>query len=111
MQGVSGNTIPYPPSAPEPTWEGYRPYDWNWPRLARTELENACTAKIKGKTPGPDLITHDIIRQAYKAIPDTFYKLYSSLLDIGYYPKCWKQATGAILKKPSKPDYSVLKAY
>ena len=33
------------------------------------------------------------------------------MLDIGYHPKCWKQATGAILKKPGKPDYSVPKAY
>ena len=29
----------------------------------------------------------------------------------GYHPKCWKQATGAILKKPGKPDYSAPKAY
>ena len=54
--------FPTPPSAPEPTWDRYRPYNWNWPSLARSELENACSAKIKGKTPGPDLINQDIIR-------------------------------------------------
>ena len=80
--------FPTPPSAPEPTWDRYKPYNWNWPSLARSELENACSAKIKGKTPGPDLINQDIIRQAYKAIPDIFFELYSSLLNIGYYPKC-----------------------
>jgi hypothetical protein len=79
--------------------------------LSIVELQNACSTKIKGKTPGPDQITQDIILQAYKAIPDVFYKLYSSLLDTGYHPKCWKQATGAILKKPGKPDYSAPKAY
>ena len=47
----------------------------------------------------------------YKAIPDTFYNLYSALLNIGYHPKYWRQATGAILKKQGKPDYSVPKAY
>ncbi|CAJ2645491.1 unnamed protein product [Trifolium pratense] len=29
----------------------------------------------------------------------------------GYHPKCWKQAKGVILRKSSKPDYSMPKAY
>ena len=32
-------------------------------------------------------------------------------MNIGYHPKAWKQATGAILKKASKPSYLVPKAY
>ena len=79
---------------------------WDWPKLSKIELEHACTTKIKGKTPGPDLITQDIIVQAYLAIPDVFYNVYSILINQGYYPKVWKQATGFILKKPKKPDYS-----
>ena len=75
------------------------------------ELQSACSAKIKGKTPRPDYITQDIILHVYKAIPDVFYRLYSSLLNTGYHLKCWKQAIGAILKKLGKPDYSALKAY
>ena len=47
----------------------------------------------------------------YKAIPSIFYIVYSILLNTGYHPKIWKQATGFILKKSSKPDYSLLKAY
>jgi hypothetical protein len=79
--------------------------------LSSIELENACTTKLKGKTPGPDLITQDIITQAYNTIPDVFYGVYSILLNTGYHPKPWKQATGCILKKPGKPDYSAPKAY
>ena len=86
--------------------------DWKWPLLTRDELDSACsTSKIKGKTPGPDQITQEIIQKAYQVIPDTFYRLYSSLIDTGYHPTCWRQATGAILKKPAKPDYSTPKAY
>ena len=103
--------FPVPPSAPESSWNSYRPRNWNWSSLTQSELADACSAKIKGKTPGPDQITQDIILQAYKAIPEVFFKLYSRLLDIGYHPRCWKQATGAILKKPGKPDYSAPKAY
>ncbi|KHJ32656.1 hypothetical protein EV44_g3666 [Erysiphe necator] len=32
-------------------------------------------------------------------------------MDKGYYPACWKKATGAVLRKPGKPDYSQPKAY
>jgi ribonuclease HI len=103
--------FPTPPVSPEPSWEDYREGSWEWPSLSRVELRNACSAKIKGKTPGPDGISHEILRYAYRAIPDTFYSLYSALLNIGYHPKCWRQATGAILKKQGKPDYSVPKAY
>jgi len=61
--------------------------EWKWPKLSHIELENSCTSKIKGKTPGPDLITQEIIVQAYLAIPNTFFNIYSILIDQGYYPK------------------------
>jgi hypothetical protein len=105
--------FPPPPSAPKPSWDRYRPSSgWKWPSLSREELYNACSSsKIKATTPGPDQITQEIIQRAYKAIPDFFYKLYSSLINTRYHLTCWRQATGAILKKPGKPDYSSPKAY
>ncbi|APA14489.1 hypothetical protein SS1G_06411 [Sclerotinia sclerotiorum 1980 UF-70] len=104
--------FPPPPFTPPPNWESYKQSKkWEWPDLTESELLNACSAKIKGKTPGPDGITQDIIIQAYKAIPKAFFTLFSHLINLGYHPSCWKQATGAILKKPSKPDYSAPKAY
>jgi len=81
--------FPTPLVTPEPTWRNYKPSSqWNWAPLSVAELQSACSAKIKGKTPGPDHITQDIILHAYKAIPDVFYRLYSSLLNTGYHPKC-----------------------
>jgi ribonuclease HI len=103
--------FPPPPITKEVDLEGYRSKEWQWPVLDKTELLNACSTKIKGKTPGPDLITQEIIVQAYKAIPSIFYIVYSLLLNTGYHPKIWKQATGFILKKSNKPDYSLPKAY
>lgn len=61
--------FPSPPQAPEPNWESYEPSNWNWSTLTTSELENACSTRIKGRTPGPDSISQDIILQAYKAIP------------------------------------------
>jgi hypothetical protein len=68
-------------------------------------------SKIKGKTPGPDLVTQEIIVHAYRATPDIFYRLYSLFINKEYYPKVWKQATGFILKKSGKLNYFLPKAY
>jgi hypothetical protein len=59
-----------------------------WPSLSVIELSNVYSTKIKGKTPGPDSITQELILHVYKAILDHFFKLYSTLIDLGYYPKC-----------------------
>ena len=104
--------FPAPPQAGEPSWDRYKPTEWNWAPLDYKELELACsTSRVKGKTPGPDSINQEIIQHAFRACPNIFFRLYSCLVNIGYHPKCWKQATGAILKKPGKPDYTVPKAY
>ena len=39
------------------------------------------------------------------------FKVFFLLVNHGHHPTCWKQATGVILKKPGKPDYSAPKAY
>ena len=48
-----------PPLNTEPiSLINYKPSSkWDWPILSKIELEQACTSKIKGKTPGPDLVT------------------------------------------------------
>jgi hypothetical protein len=66
---------------------------------------------VKGKTPGQDGITQEIIAQAYKAIPETFLTIYSRLLSQGYHPKCWRHAIGVAIPKPNKPSYNIPKAY
>ena len=86
---------------------------WEWAPLDETELCNACsTANVKGKTPGPDGITQEIIHKAYKAIPVTFLRVFNTLIyEQGHHPICWRKAIGVILAKPHKPSYEVPKAY
>jgi hypothetical protein len=104
--------FPPPPNTEPISLINYRPsLKWDWPILSKIELEQACISKIKGKTPGPDLVTQEIIVHAYRATPDIFYRLYSLFINKGYHPKVWKQATGFILKKSGKPNYSLPKAY
>ena len=89
--------FPPPPHADQVEWNNYQPGRWTWPILEWSELERACSTNIKGTTPGPDGISHQIIIQAYQAIPHIFFQLYSSLFKLGYHPQCWKQATVIIL--------------
>ena len=106
--------FPRPPAEePLPSrQEAYTAGDQGWTTLTEEELAAAYSTKIvKGKTPGLDGITQAIISKAYGAIPITFLRIYSRLLDEGHYPRCWKVATGVVLAKPGKPDYSVPKAY
>ena len=104
---ANAGTPPLPPR-----WRSYQVGQWKWDLLDQDELGAACsTSKIKGKTPGPDGITQEIIARAYTAIPRTFLQLYQTLLLRGHHPQCWRQAIGVILPKPNKPDYAVPKAY
>ena len=57
-----------------------------------------------------------MLREAYIAIPELFDFIYPILIGNSYHPRCWKEATGVILKKPqnAKPpyrDYALPKGY
>lgn len=39
------------------------------------------------------------------------YRVYSLLINTGYHPLKWRQATGAVLKKKGKTDYQIPKSY
>jgi hypothetical protein len=104
--------FPKPPPDAIPIHIRRKQFKWDWEPVSIEELQQACSSTaVKGKAPGPDGITQEIIAKAFQAIPDTFLKVYGLLVEKGYHPKCWRRATGAILAKPGKPDYSIPKAY
>lgn len=104
--------FPPPPNAEKPNWNSHaQDPKWTWPELSKAEVEHACSSKIQSKSPGPDGITQEIITHAYKAIPNAFYHVFSLLINTGYHPQIWRQATGAILPKPNKDSYIIPKSY
>jgi hypothetical protein len=57
-----------------------------------------------------------VLREAYVTVPELFDYLYPVFMANGYYPKCFKEATGVILKKPQSAkllyrNYTLFKAY
>lgn len=103
--------FPPPPITDPPEWNNYTQKDWEWPDLSQEELLYVCTAACKGKTPGPDQISSEIVLAAVQTQPLVFFQFYSTLINTGYHPTIWRQATGAVLKKVGKDDYSIPKSY
>lgn len=53
----------------------------------------------------------EIVQHTEAAIPNIMYRAYSLLINTGYQPLKWRQATGAVLKKKGKTDYQIPKSY
>ena len=65
----------------------------------------------KDKAPGPNKIPNRFLSIVTTPFAGVFTHLFQAYLDIGYYPRKFKEARTIILKKPLKPDYSEIKAY
>jgi hypothetical protein len=57
-----------------------------------------------------------VLRETYATVPELFNYLYLVFMANDYHPKCFKKATGVILKKPqsvklSYRNYALPKAY
>jgi hypothetical protein len=74
--------------------------DYQWPKIKRSEVKYAIFKSSAKKIPRPDRLSFRVLREAYTAISELFNYLYLVLMTNGYYPKCFKEATGVILKKP-----------
>lgn len=78
--------FPLPPTTIAPNFSDYSEKNWEWPALSITELEQACSSKVKSSSPGPDALSQPIITAAFQAQPDTLFKAYSLLFNYGYHP-------------------------
>ena len=56
------------------------------------EVEVALNELVKGKSPGMDGITNDIMKNASTAIVPLLCKLYNAILDSGQFPEQWSHA-------------------
>jgi hypothetical protein len=80
---------------------------YQWPKIKRLEVKYAIYKSSTKKTPGPDRLSFRVLRETYATVPKLFNYLYPMLMTNDYHPKCFKKATGVILKKPqsTKPPY------
>ena len=102
--------FPTPPEAP-PAPSILAGHILQWPAVTPTEISSAIHTFAPNKAPGPDVMPFLLLQKAHQAAPQLFNTLYPALIQHGYHPLCRLQATGAILKKKNKPDYTAPKAY
>ena len=58
------------------------------------------------KAPGPNGITNEIVKIAFKAIPKTMAQLYNECLRTGHFPEKWKIAKVLMIVKPGREESS-----
>jgi hypothetical protein len=61
--------------------------------------------------PGADEILTCILQAAWLLIKSIVCQLFKDCLQLGYYPKCFRYATLAIIQKPNKSDLSSPRSY
>lgn len=83
------------------------------PWVPITEQEICRSLRVgKGNTaPGRDGIPTLLWKHLWVYLKQTITTLFTKSVDLGYYPRQWKQARIVVLRKPGKPDYSAPGAY
>jgi len=89
---------------------------YQWPKIKRSKVKYAIFKSSAKKTLEPDRLSFRVLREAYATIPELFDYLYPVLITNNYHPKCFKEATGVILKKSQAAkspyrNYALPKAY
>ena len=100
-----------PPPAYAPSMTPPLQPSYEWTPVTDDEIKAILFACSPKKAPGPDGVNFACLRHAYTALPSWFNMLYRTVLNLGYHPRSWREATGAIVPKPKKADYTAVKSY
>ncbi|GBO09591.1 hypothetical protein AVEN_102715-1 [Araneus ventricosus] len=87
-------------------------YDDNgtYPEFTVNEVER-CIGKMKrGKAPGEDGFSLEIIEEIFYADKDWFVEIFNYCLRFGYFPKIWKEARIVLIPKANK-DLTVFESF
>ena len=75
------------------------------------QIREAINNLAPDKTPGPDEITNRVLKNALPIIEHHLKALMQASLNLGHFPRTFKQTITVVLRKPNKPDYTKVKAY
>jgi len=80
-------------------------------RVTEQAVERALFSHSVKKAPGPDKLSFGAIRLLWKWDKERIVRLTRAAVHTGRHPLLWKRASGMVIRKPSKDDYTQLKAY
>ncbi len=84
---------------------------FKWENIEEKEIQKTIFTLNFKKACELNNIEFLIIQKSYEIIKELYLLLYLKLLNNDYYFKCWRTGLEAILKKPNKKNYSLLKSY
>jgi len=80
-------------------------------RVTEQAVERALFSKSVKKAPGPDKLSFGAIQLLWKWDKERMVRLTKAAIRTGRHPAVWKWASGEVIRKPGKDDYTQLKAY
>jgi hypothetical protein len=81
------------------------------PALTMEEVERRVVTAKSWKVPGEDRLPAMVWKQVWPVVKERVLLLFQTSLDHGELPMQWRSAKIILLKKPNKPDYTVVKAW
>ena len=63
------------------------------------------------KAPSPNSLTNALLKGCREALVPLLSRIFTACLDIGYYPKLFKESITVVFREPQKVDYSKLGLY
>ena len=103
--------FPDPPatSSVPPDFEYPDPAE-EWTDITKEQLALAIDKLSPLKAPGPDGVANAVFQKC-RTLSEYLLPLFNASVSLRTYFDPWRESTTVILRKPSKPDYSVPKAY
>jgi len=80
-------------------------------RITEQAVERALHSQSVKKGPGPDTLSLGAIRRLWKWDKERIVRLMTAAIRTGRDPAVWNRASGVVIRKLSKDDYTKLKAY
>jgi len=80
-------------------------------RVTEQAVERALSSQSVMKAPGPDKLSFGAVRLLWKWDEERIVRLTRAAIRTGRHPAVWKRASGVVIRKPRKDDYTKLKAY
>lgn len=87
------------------------PVEIPWEPITKEEIHRSLKAAKGTTAPGEDDIPTLVWKHLWKYLQSAITHIFRKSVELGYYPKRWKQARIVVLRKPGKPDYTVPGAY
>ena len=79
--------------------------------ITMTQVKHAIERLAPNKAPGPDEIPNHILKRCLSTLQHHILTLAQLSMQLGHFPRPFKETTTLILRKPNKPNYTKPNAY